>query len=96
MTLPLVHLIRIDVLTKIQVQYKIVPCTVKTKKGSQMCILFAFVNPKPGPGGYKIILASNRDESFSRPALPAHEWLPKHSGVYGGKFITGIKYILYC
>lgn len=50
-----------------------------------MCILFAFVNPKPEPGGFKIILASNRDESFSRPALPAHEWLPKHSGVYGGQ-----------
>lgn len=52
-----------------------------------MCILFAYVNPKPEPGGYKIILASNRDESFSRPALPAHEWLPNHSGVYGGKFV---------
>jgi uncharacterized protein with NRDE domain len=61
-----------------------------------MCILFAFVNPKPEPGGYKIILASNRDESFSRPALPAHEWLPKHSGVYGGKFISRIKYSCSC
>lgn len=51
-----------------------------------MCILFVYVNPKPEPGGYKIILASNRDESLSRPALPAHEWLPNHGGVYGGKF----------
>lgn len=49
-----------------------------------MCILFVYVNPKPEPGGYKIILASNRDESLSRPALPAHEWLPNHGGVYGG------------
>ena len=51
-----------------------------------MCILFAYINPKPEPGGYKIILASNRDESLSRPAKPAHEW-PNYAGVYGGKLL---------
>ena len=49
-----------------------------------MCILFVYVNPNPEPGGYKIILASNRDEIFKRPAKPAHKW-SRHEGVYGGK-----------
>lgn len=52
-----------------------------------MCILFVYVNPNPEPGGYKIVLASNRDELFNRPAKPAHEWLT-HSGVFGGKLVV--------
>lgn len=39
-----------------------------------MCILFTYSNADPLPGGYKLILASNRDEYYARPASPAAEW----------------------
>lgn len=48
-----------------------------------MCMLFVYVNPDPKPGEYKIILASNRDEQYTRPSKPAHQWT-SHEGVYGG------------
>ena len=51
-----------------------------------MCILFVYINPDPKPGEYKVILASNRDEMYKRPAKPAHEW--PQGGVYGGMFNT--------
>ena len=47
-----------------------------------MCILFVYINPDPQPGTYKVILASNRDEIYKRPAKPSHEWA--QGGVYGG------------
>ena len=53
-----------------------------------MCILFAFVNPKPKNGQFKVILASNRDELYARPAKKAHfcDSIPK---VIAGKMKTG-------
>lgn len=39
-----------------------------------MCILFLVVDTNPSPGGYKLILASNRDEFYSRPATQADQW----------------------
>lgn len=39
-----------------------------------MCILFFIVTPNPLPHEYKLILASNRDEFYARPAVAAAEW----------------------
>ncbi|CAD7087528.1 unnamed protein product [Hermetia illucens] len=39
-----------------------------------MCILFVYANGNPAPGGYRLILASNRDEFYARPAAPAMQW----------------------
>ncbi|KAK2582684.1 hypothetical protein KPH14_004958 [Odynerus spinipes] len=39
-----------------------------------MCILFIYRNPNADAKSYRLILASNRDEFFKRPALPAHYW----------------------
>lgn len=49
-----------------------------------MCILFLIADGNPVPGGYKLILASNRDEFYTRPALPAAPWV-ENPFVYGGK-----------
>jgi len=49
-----------------------------------MCIIFSIVNPNPQPGGYKLIVASNRDEFYSRPASVAKEWTD-NPFVYGGQ-----------
>lgn len=50
-----------------------------------MCIIFATANGNPQPGGYKLIIASNRDEFYSRPASIAKEW-KDNPFVYGGLF----------
>lgn len=41
-----------------------------------MCILFIYVNNngEPIPGEYKLVLASNRDEYYTRPAKAAAPW----------------------
>lgn len=39
-----------------------------------MCILFFVTNSNPSAGGYKLILAANRDEFYARPALSAAPW----------------------
>eukprot|EP00058_Branchiostoma_floridae_P010750 XP_002596238.1 hypothetical protein BRAFLDRAFT_117984 [Branchiostoma floridae] len=39
-----------------------------------MCIVFLKFDPHMRNGGYKIIMAANRDEFFNRPAKPAHFW----------------------
>lgn len=49
-----------------------------------MCILFFTTNGNPGIDGYKLILASNRDEFYARPALPAAPW-QENPLVYGGR-----------
>lgn len=54
-----------------------------------MCILFTFINPNPQQGGFKVIIASNRDEMYARPAKPAQEW-ENHHGVYGGKAVLAL------
>lgn len=53
-----------------------------------MCILFLIADGNPVPGGYKLILASNRDEFYTRPALPAAPWV-ENPFVYGGKCWSG-------
>ncbi|KAK2179505.1 hypothetical protein NP493_484g01020 [Ridgeia piscesae] len=39
-----------------------------------MCILFIYVNNEPTDDGYQIIIATNRDEIYSRPTKPAAVW----------------------
>ncbi|GAB0088076.1 Transport and Golgi organization protein 2 [Sergentomyia squamirostris] len=51
-----------------------------------MCILFFIANANPAEDGYKLILASNRDEFYGRPALVASAWTDhNHPYVYGGR-----------
>lgn len=50
-----------------------------------MCILFSIANGNPQSGGYKLIIASNRDEFYSRPASAAREW-SDNPFVYGGMY----------
>lgn len=39
-----------------------------------MCILFCYLAEEKIPTGYELILLSNRDEDFRRPAIQAHVW----------------------
>jgi len=55
-----------------------------------MCILFTYINPSPQQGGFKVVIASNRDEMYVRPAKAAHQW-QNHDGVYGGNCLECIK-----
>ncbi|XP_004527371.1 transport and Golgi organization protein 2 isoform X1 [Ceratitis capitata] len=48
-----------------------------------MCVIFFYVNSNPAPGGYKLILASNRDEFFARDTQDAAKWANAEH-VYGG------------
>lgn len=48
-----------------------------------MCILFVYTDPAPKPGGYRIVIASNRDETYSRPAAAAHTC--EKTNVIGGR-----------
>lgn len=48
-----------------------------------MCILFLTTNGNAKLGEYKLIVASNRDEFYNRPAKAATAW-PDHDCVYGG------------
>lgn len=49
-----------------------------------MCILFTYANANPLCGGYKLIVASNRDELYARPAIPAAKW-EEDPRILGGK-----------
>uniref|UniRef100_A0AAG5CPE0 Transport and golgi organization 2 n=1 Tax=Anopheles atroparvus TaxID=41427 RepID=A0AAG5CPE0_ANOAO len=50
-----------------------------------MCILFVYVDDRCGPAGrYRLILASNRDEFYARPALPASPWA-ENARIIGGR-----------
>ncbi|XP_026279502.1 transport and Golgi organization protein 2 [Frankliniella occidentalis] len=49
-----------------------------------MCILFVEVNDSPAEDGYRLILASNRDEHYRRPTDYAHHWEEAPS-VFGGR-----------
>ncbi|XP_055540875.1 transport and Golgi organization protein 2 [Wyeomyia smithii] len=49
-----------------------------------MCILFLYVNVDGAPGEYKLILASNRDEYYARPAKVAAPW-DESPHVIGGR-----------
>ncbi|EDW00337.1 transport and Golgi organization protein 2 isoform X2 [Drosophila grimshawi] len=48
-----------------------------------MCVIFFYVNSEPKPTGYKLILASNRDEFFARDTQTAAKW-SNAQHCYGG------------
>lgn len=48
-----------------------------------MCILFLYVGSKDDSGDYSLILASNRDEYYDRPASNMVSW-EEDPSVYGG------------
>lgn len=48
-----------------------------------MCILFIYRNPDADIRSYRLIIASNRDEAYKRPASSAHYW-EKHPECLGG------------
>ncbi|KAL0867865.1 hypothetical protein ABMA27_008555 [Loxostege sticticalis] len=49
-----------------------------------MCILFLYVGSKDDSGDYSLILASNRDEYYDRPASNMVSW-EEDPSVYGGR-----------
>jgi hypothetical protein len=51
-----------------------------------MCIIFFDYRPDGGAHGYKLVLAANRDEVFSRPAAPASFW-PGGRVLAGGRIL---------
>ncbi|XP_077995746.1 transport and Golgi organization 2 homolog isoform X2 [Glandiceps talaboti] len=48
-----------------------------------MCLLFLKLDPNPPSDGYKLILASNRDETLDRPTKPA-DWWVDNSNILSG------------
>lgn len=48
-----------------------------------MCIIFFIVNENAKGDEYKLILASNRDEFYARPALMAGRWLEDEECIGG-------------
>ncbi|KAH8235913.1 hypothetical protein KR032_010615 [Drosophila birchii] len=52
-----------------------------------MCVIFFCADASPLPGGYKLILASNRDEFFARSTQTAAKWA-NAGNVYGGESIS--------
>lgn len=53
-----------------------------------MCILFIYTDPNPKAGTFRLILASNRDEYFARPAQPAE--LCSETKIISGGYIVKI------
>ncbi|KAL7743001.1 hypothetical protein ACLKA6_011365 [Drosophila palustris] len=49
-----------------------------------MCVIFFCANSQPNSDGYKLILASNRDEFFARNTQTAVKWSSGSDHVYGG------------
>lgn len=49
-----------------------------------MCILFFIVNGNASENEYKLILASNRDEFYARPASIASQW-NENERIIGGR-----------
>jgi len=58
--------------------------TTLLSKTSKMCILFFYFCDKPKPDGYRLIMASNRDEFYFRPTADANFWA-KNPNILAGK-----------
>ena len=50
---------------------------------SDMCILFGYIDNEANSGSYKVIIASNRDEDFERPAAITDRWATNPSCIGG-------------
>ena len=48
-----------------------------------MCIVFLYFNDKPSPDGYRLMMASNRDEFYYRPTASAKFW-DKNTNIIAG------------
>lgn len=48
-----------------------------------MCILFLYIDPEPKENGYRLIIATNRDEFYKRPAKFAEKI--RENGIIGGQ-----------
>lgn len=48
-----------------------------------MCILFVHVDPNPEKGAYRLVLATNRDEYYKRPAMKAY--IDNETNILGGR-----------
>lgn len=53
-----------------------------------MCIIF-ISNVQLMNGGYRLIIASNRDEFYNRPTLPANYW-SEDQNIIGGKLVPNL------
>ena len=51
-----------------------------------MCILFLYYCDKPSADGYRLIVASNRDEYYDRPTARATFW-EKNPHIIAGKIV---------
>lgn len=54
-----------------------------------MCILF-ISSVQHKHNGYRLIIASNRDENYNRPTLSANYWL-EDQNIIGGKIVHDVK-----
>ena len=52
-----------------------------------MCILFCYLQDEKIDIGYELILLSNRDEDFQRPAKQAHVWKDTKYALGGSNFL---------
>ena len=59
------------------------------RKVAKMCILFLYFCDNPSPDGYRLIIASNRDEYYFRPTASATFW-DSNPNIIAGKTLSGI------
>lgn len=60
--------------------------TVLSREDLDMCILFLYFCDDPSPDGYRLIMASNRDEFYFRPTAHAKFWEENPSIIAGKTF----------
>ncbi|KAL1457887.1 hypothetical protein WDU94_008069 [Cyamophila willieti] len=53
-----------------------------------MCVTFIYCNDNPPADGYKLVIASNRDETYSRETKPLHHW-PNRTIIGGQDAVKG-------
>ncbi|GAU97030.1 hypothetical protein RvY_08393 [Ramazzottius varieornatus] len=53
-----------------------------------MCICFVLINNIPSKFPFRICLASNRDEYFTRPSAPLQRWPSPNHHIIGGRDLT--------
>ena len=50
-----------------------------------MCIVFMYISDNPTKDGYKLIIASNREEFYDRPTMELHWWEDRPDIISGEK-----------
>ena len=59
-----------------------------------MCIIFLYFCDNPTPDGYRLIIASNRDEFYSRPTAFAKFWSKNPSIIAGWTLFSHFLFLL--